>query len=528
MGPIRFSAVVGTLLAIATGVHAADAPEITLPDVIAVELPKGVSQIGPGDSPLRELLNSAHDGTKKISFDLQHKVGVGPVKVTWSAWTGAIGTGKPAATRTERIFIFPFGMTPVGVSGDENATAGNNAVHIARDGNSRVHMIWQDGGRPGGRTGPVYRRASIGRDGSIKFDTDPVYVADDGPSDWNAYPSLAILGPNVQLVWQGAGTIHTRRVSLGSNGGEEMGPVVDTHAKSEGRDVGPSVAFDDKGGLHIATPSGTYAYSADGKNWKVENFPVPQGESVKTQSITVDPAGIVHIAFSAPVARDAPKSGDAGGYWQLRTVDRTPDGKWINEADALANMPGWSEPKPGTGDILADWARIAADRQGGLHLTWHGTVFTHKYANDASFYSFKKAGGSWSAPVRLLPAAPGISFSYAPSLSLDGDRALVLTFYEMVAGADSPGFDSRLIPLRNGRVDGPVLPVTQFVSAAIAAKHPDMSMGPRFPGAGPTPWRTADGRAGVDILALIQSPFKPDGPSIVIYERLDVTAALHR
>jgi hypothetical protein len=516
-------------MAIATATaHAAEAPEITLPDVPAIELPKGMSQIGPGDSPLRELLNAGRDGSKKISFDLQHKVGVGPLHVTWSAWNGAVGSGKPAATRTERVFILPFGMTPVGVYGGENGTAGNNAVHIARDGAEHVHMVWQDGGRPGGPTGPVYRRAAVAPDGTVKFDTGPIYIADNGPSDWNARPALAAAGSAVQLIWQGGGTVRTRRVSLES-GGYVMGPVIDTGARSEGRDVGPAIAFDAKGGLHIATPSGVYAYSADdGKSWKAENFPVPAGESVKTQSIAVDPAGVAHLAFSAPVARDNPKSGEAGGYWQLRVIDRMPDGSWTHEADVLANLPGWMEPKPGGGDALADWARIAADRQGGLHLTWHGTAFSHKYANDSSFYAYRKPGGGWSAPLRLVPPTPGIRFSYAPSLALDGDRALALTFYEVLAGSDSPGFDSRLVPLRSGRVDGPSVPVTQFVSAAIAAKHPDQAMGARFPEAATAPWRTTDGHAGLDVLELLQSPFEPAGPSVVVYQRLDLTALSRR
>jgi hypothetical protein len=514
------------LLAV-TAAHAADRPEITLPDVLAVELPKGLSQIGPAESPLRELLNSAHDGSKKISFDLQRKVGIGPIRVTWSAWNGPVGNGKPAATRTERLFIFPFGMTPVGVYGGENGTGGNNAVHIARDATGRVHMVWQDGGRPGGATGPVYRRAAVGPDGTVRFETGPIYIADNGPSDWNARPALAVSGSNVQLVWQGGGTSRTRRVSFGPNGWV-MGPVIDTGAKSDGSDVGDAVAIDDKGGIHIATPSGVYGYSGDGgKSWKNEDIPIPAGERIKTQSLAIDPAGLVHIAFSAPVAHDNPASGEAGGYWQLRTIDRTPDGHWINAADVLGKFPGWQEPKTGTGDVLADWARIAADRQGGLHLAWHGTTYSRKYANDSSFYAFKKAGGDWSVPVRLVSEKPGIRFSYAPSLALDGDRALALTFYESVAGSDSPGFDSMLVPLRNGRVDGPSIPVTQFVSAAIAVKHPEFAMGSRFPGTGPAPWRTADGRAGVDILELIQSPFEPGGPSIVVYQRLDLTAALH-
>src|ERR1019366_2233357 len=106
----RTASVLGLMLLAITAAHAADTPEITLPDVLAVELPKGVSQIGPADSPLRELLNSAHDGSKKISFDLQRKVGVGPLRVPWSAWDGPVGSGKTAATRTERLFVLPFGM----------------------------------------------------------------------------------------------------------------------------------------------------------------------------------------------------------------------------------------------------------------------------------------------------------------------------------------------------------------------------------------------------------------------------------
>src|SRR5580704_6114203 len=86
------------------------APEIALPDVLAVEMPKGMTQIGPADSPLHELLVSAHDGTKQITWDLQHKVGIGPLRVTWRAWNGPVGSGNPAATRTQRVFVFPFGM----------------------------------------------------------------------------------------------------------------------------------------------------------------------------------------------------------------------------------------------------------------------------------------------------------------------------------------------------------------------------------------------------------------------------------
>jgi len=92
----------------------------------------------------------------------------------------------------------------------------------------------------------------------------------------------------------------------------------------------------------------------------------------------------------------------------------------------------------------------------------------------------------------------------------------------------SSGFDTRLVQLRHGRIDGPSVPEAPSVSASIAAKYPETAMWSRFPGIGPAPWRTADGRAGVDILELIQSPFQPDGPSILVYRRLDLTAVSSR
>ena len=192
------------------------------------------------------------------------------MRVTFRAWDGAAGVGTPAATRTVRLFVLPAGMTPVGVSGDENATAGNNTAHIARDARGRVHMVWQDGGRPGGPTGPVYRRAAVGADGVVRFETGPIDIAEGGPSDWNAYPGLAASGETVQLVWQGGGTARTRRISLGANGWV-LGPVSDTGAMSRAEDQGPAVALDTKGGVHIVTPNGVYGFSGDGgRSWKID------------------------------------------------------------------------------------------------------------------------------------------------------------------------------------------------------------------------------------------------------------------
>jgi len=305
-----------------------------------------------------------------------------------------------------------------------------------------------------------------------------------------------------------------------------MGAIVDTHAKSGGRDIGPAIAFDSKGGIHIVTPSGMYAVSKDeGKSWKSEAIPLPPNQHIKTQSLAVGPGDVVHVAMSAVVDRPSPPSAKLGGYWQLRTVSRMPDGRWADPTNILANQPRWKE-LTGPDDMLADWAHIVADPRGGLHVSWHGTANSHKFANDDAFYAFKKAGGNWSAPVQLVSQEParGIKFSYAPSLAIDGDRALAMTFYDVDAGTRSVGFDSRLVPLRDGHIDGPTIQVTQFVYAAIAAGRPDQAMGPRFPTVSPQTYKAADGHVYLDALELLQSPFEPADTSLVVYHRIDLTA----
>lgn len=502
-------------------------PQITLPEILAIEMPRGMREIGPNDAPLRELLAKARCGTHPVTSDLEHKVGPGPVRVTWRAWQRTSGVGIPIATRVEKIIVLPAGTTPVGVSGDENATGGNNAARIARDAVGRIHMIWVDSGRPGGRTGPVYRRAVVGSDGAVRFETDPLYIAEGSAEDWNAYPALAVAGQTVQLVWQGAGTVHTRRLSFGPSGWI-FGPIRDTGAKSAGADIGPAVALDARG-VHIVTPSGVYAFSGDdGKTWKTESVPLPRGETFKTASLAVDPAGVVHVAFSA-VVRAPSANGKLGGYWQLRTIRRSVDGVWSEPLDVLATAPGWSEPK-GPDDMLADWVRIAADHTGALHLTWHGTRISHKFGDDDAYYAWRKPGAAWQTPVQLVAQDPahGILFSYAPSLALDGERALPLVFYNVLAGSDWIGFDSALASFRNGRIEAPLRPVTQFVHSAIQEKRPELAMSARFPAAAPSVWRSSDGHVWLDVLEMLKSPLEPVGANLIVYQRLDLTGASRR
>jgi hypothetical protein len=169
--------------------------------------------------------------------------------------------------------------------------------------------------------------------------------------------------------------------------------------------------------------------------------------------------------------------------------------------------------------------RIACDRTGALHLTWHGTRISRKFGNDDAYYAWRKPGGSWQTPVQLVAQDPthGILYSYAPTLALDGDRALALTFYNVLANSDWVGFDAVLASLRDGRMESPLRPVTQFVRAAIEAKQPQLALSSRFPAAAPTVWRTWNGHAWLDVLELFKSPLEPTDANLVVYQRLDLT-----
>jgi hypothetical protein len=436
-------------------------------------------------------------------------------------WTICLCFGA-ALAHAEPVALPP-GFTQVGLSADENATAGNNATRIARDSMGHVHMVWVDSGRQGEKTGPVYRRLSVAPDGSVLMETPPVYIADKTPGDWNAYPALAVAGDAVFVVWQGGGTARVRRFD-----GREWGPVLDTGAKSDGRDVGPSVQAD-ASGVRIVTPSGQFASSTDGgATWKTEAVPLPAGQHMKTASIAADPAGGVVLAFSSVVreVKETGKNEGTGGYWQLRTIRRSADGAWTDARDVLGAFPEWADPK-GANDSLADWVRIGSDTAGGQHLLWHGTGISHIYGNDQAYYAYRAPKGEWQAPIPLVKRddANGVKFSFAPSLTLDGENVLATVFYDVYDGQRWAGFDADLVPFLRGAAHGPVQPLTHFVRASIDAKKPVGALSSRFPSAALAPYRAPDGHVWLDMLETF-IPMGVDGvPKSVVYQRVDVTSA---
>jgi hypothetical protein len=131
---------------------------IELTELLAIELPApGMTSIGPGASPLKELLESALAPGRQMTHDVRSPLPLGATQVTWTAWSGARGTSQTVATRQAWVYVFPFCQTPAGISGRHDATAGNHSAKVVRDRSGRVHAAWLDAARPGKGTTVLYR-----------------------------------------------------------------------------------------------------------------------------------------------------------------------------------------------------------------------------------------------------------------------------------------------------------------------------------------------------------------------------------
>ncbi|HUB94395.1 MAG TPA: hypothetical protein VL993_00670, partial [Stellaceae bacterium] len=488
---------------------AAATEDIRLPDPLAIELPDGVTGISPTSPALASLLTAATDGKRSITNDLDHPVGLGPVSVTWRAWDGPPDTGKPVATKTAVLFVMPHGVTPVATSGREGATDGNNAVKIAADAEGRIHMVWLDGG-VAGREGVFYRRAALAPDGSVRWETAPERVDENTPFVYSAYPSLALSSHAVHVTWQGAdGLAHYRRLVHAGEDWTWDAPHA-TASKSDGRDIGAVIAAASDDKVEIVTPGDRFGVTEDGgKTWRDEAVPMPPGQRMKTVTFALDRLGNAHIAFAGMVHGPAHASMDksSGGYWQLRYIRRGPDGTWSDAQNVLADRPEWADPGNDE-DILADWPRLAIGDDGTLHLAWHGTEASHICGNDHAYYRRLPAlapgrwAEHWDDPQALMPQSlmKGQTFSYAPSIALDGDVAMPLVFYQVDNGSDPIGFDSAARVVRNGKLEGDPIPVTQWISTSIDQHRPEMGLSARFPSVAPTLRHSPDGRLWLDVI----------------------------
>ena len=504
------------------------APEIILPELFAVELPPGKTSLGVDEEPLKGLIATARaEGHRVTAILPRDRLGPGIWRVIWSAW-GEGASNYPVARRESFLFVLPFGMTPVGVSGYSNATAGNNTTHIGRDASGFVHMVWGDAWRPGWHEGARYRRGKVLPDGTVAFETEIVDLAPN-PGDWRAMPSLAVVGDTIHFTWQADGTARYRFLTREGTAWS-WSSAIDTRAVSPGRDTGPAIAAD-ASGVHILTPDGTYTTSHDGgRTWITETVPFGTVARVKTASLTLDSAGRP-LAAASVVVKDAPAYSEergSGGYWTLRLARRLAAGAWETVQGPLDGRPEWTASDQPSEDVLSDWVRVLEDRTGGMHATWHGTAVSRIYGNDRAYYAWRPPGGAWRPPISLREPEPrnGFGWSYAPGLTLDADKAMPLVFFAMQSGWRLSGFDADLGLFRDGMRIAPALPVTRFAREAIVSGEMTQAFATWFPTAAPSLVRSPDGRIWIDILMTLAPSGAPSGvaaPAVIVWRRLDVT-----
>jgi hypothetical protein len=507
--------------------------------MLAVELPAaGMSEIAASTSPLRELLASANAAGLQVTHDQVRPLPIGGTPVTWTAWDGAPGQSTVRVTRTAYIYVFPFGQAPVGVSGDDHATAGNHSPKIARDGSGKLHMVWLDGGRAGIGFRVLYRRAA--RDpqtGAITWETEALRVSDPGSEAWNSYAGIEATDSAVHIAWYGAGTTRYRRaVRRGDQWIFEA--IRDTRAAGGGDDYGPAMATRGDNDIHLVTPSGRYAVSTDGgAHWTLDQVPVPANTALKSPALALDDLGNVHVVFTSKVRSASSFSSKApnNGYWELRYVRREPGGKWVDAQNVLAPFAQWADQRNGW-DILADWSDIVVDAGGHIHVAWHGTAKSHIFGNDEAYYLRRAANGPgvwgpWEPPQALHPVNParGEYFSFAPALSTDvlSGLTLALVFFDTDAGGRYL-FDTDAVLLRNGLVEGAPVPLSRMARAGAAARSPREGLSAWFPTTMRRLSREPDGRAWLDVLTALVPPEHHHSPVYVIYQRREVTDLAQR
>jgi hypothetical protein len=517
----------------------ASGAEIVLPEMLAVELPgPDVAELAPGDSPLRELLEAASARGLAVTHDLTRPVGAGAHDITWTAWAGTQGQSAARGTRSARIYVFPFGQTPAGLSGDDRATVGNQSPKVVRDAWGRAHMVWLDSNRPGRGIRVMYRRAAADpTTGAVAWETEAIRVGDQDSEVWNSYPVIEASANAVHVAWAGPRTVRYRRlVRAGDTWAFE--PIRDTRVPGPGEDWAPGLAARGDGEVHLLTPTGGYAVSADGgRTWTADRVPVPPGTALKGPALAVDPRGNSHVTFiglvRSPAGGFTSYGKQHGAYWTLRYVRRRAGGGWEDAQDALAGYPEWRDP--GTrDDLLVDFADVAVDGRGNIHLAWHGSANTRAYSYDEAFYMQRAPTGPdrwgpWTSIQPLHPLAPaqGDHFSFAPSLSVDEPSGAVLAalFVDTVP-AVGKRFDAVARVLRDGRLDGPPIRLTRAARDAVGSGHPERAWSTWFPVAAPRVFRSADGRAWLDVLETVVTTPDAQAAHYVVYQRLDVTALL--
>ena len=512
--------------------------EIVLPEILAIELPSTkMTAIGPTEAPLLQLLQLGTAGAVKITHDRVSPLSVGGTLITWTAWTGEPAEKNVRATKSAYVYVLPHGQTPIGVSSNDHATAGNQAAKVVRDSSGKVHAAWLDAGRPGRGSRVLYRRGvQDSATGTVTWETESISVSESRFESSGSYVAIAASNNAIHFVWTPEDSTRYRRLVL-SDGDWKFEPIRNTRASGHSYENSGNIAVRGDNEIHLITPSGAYAISKNGGlAWKVEQVPPVSGMRLKNPALAVDSAGNAHVAFTGLVrsAPDWSSSKPNHGYWELRYVRRDAAGAWVDAQNVLAAFSQWSD-STSNWDILADWPAIAVDKKNNIHLVWHGTVNTHIFGNDEAFYAYRPATAdgkwsNWNQPQSLHPMnrAKGEYHSFAPSLAVSdtGDLAVAVVFYDTTDGERLLDYDARII--RNGTLDATPVLLSRLARDTAAGGNQKEALSSWFPVAGPILFRHPNGGLWLDVLTTVAVPEHHKSPHLIVYQGIELTNYLRK
>ena len=119
--------------------------------------------------------------------------------------------------------------------------------------------------------------------------------------------------------------------------------------------------------------------------------------------------------------------------------------------------------------------------------------------------------------------ARGVKFSFAPSLTLDGDRVFATVFYDVFDGQRWAGFDADVVPLKQGALAGAPIPASGFVRRSIADHMPEFALSSRFPASTPAAYRDGTGHGWLMLLQTFVPMGVPDSAKLLVLHPVDIT-----
>jgi hypothetical protein len=507
---------------------------IELPDLLAIEAPLQATELALDDVAVRRILiDQASAGNASLSISVPgtgNALQLGPNNVTWTAEEPA---GTIVATRTEFVYLLRHGQTPVATTrgpvenGPGYATAGNHGANVVRDRDGGIHVAWRDK-----KPGVMYRYGTQDPvSGTIAWD-GPTLDVSAGTAIDRTFVSLAVSQGAVHFAWRGAGNeVHYRRLTQNGTGWN-FESVRKTGAFGDSHDNGPDIAVFDDNEVHILSRGMDYTYSVDaGANWNSENLrtELPAGiQDFKYPALTVDHRGHVHMLVTT-------RFDDF--FWPLWYMHRdrptaAGPGTWLEAHYPFENKPPWQDPGTGGRRLYLDWVDIEADEDGGLHIGWHGTLYSGAYAEDDAFYAtrgFLADGTSngWQDPIALARHDPGtLLLSFTPSIATHAaSKTVFAVFMTKALGNGSlesyNDLDSAVRVIRdNAFVDEQLRGTRRYVPLSDSADWPVATW---WPTTAPRLFRHPSGRVWLDVLQSMLHGASNEEFALIVHQRLDVT-----